>query len=202
MLFSRTNKSCEGFLLCGDYHDLRAAHEAVHEIVRQSPPLNSQRGIALGEFVLGLAYDIRKAYEQQREAIKLEGATGSENVTYYGVDVAFPYIILQLGALRWAAAFTTVSRQHQSVLYALEALTEDALFHFDASVSQQIMNRITSFGEMLQSQNIDDVMQEIHNCWINNNKRKIGELPTLLSNVTMIPSIREILEGAPRIKKK
>jgi hypothetical protein len=100
MLFSRTKaKNCIGFTLCGDYLDLHAANEMIHYIVNESSALKCQRNVDLSEFTLGLAYDIRKAYEQQREIINLDSADDKQ-VIYYGVDVTFPCFILQLATLR------------------------------------------------------------------------------------------------------
>ncbi len=196
MLFSRTKaRDSTGFTLCGDYLDLRAAHETVHNIVRNSPVLNCQRHFDLGEFTLGLAYDIRKAYEQQREIINLDGAD-DKHVTYYGVDVAFPYFILQLAALRWACAFTVINRNQQSILYALEWAVESAMNDFDATVSSEIVERLSAFGNMLQSQNIDSIENEIDAGWIQKKKRRFTELLELLVNVTTPSGIREIIERA------
>ena len=194
MLFSRTKpRDSTGFTLCGDYLDLHAAHQTVHDIVTNSPVLNSQRYIDLNEFTLGLAYDIRKAYEQQREIINLDCADDKQ-VTYYGVDVAFPHFILQLAALRWACAFTVINRNQQSILFALEWAVESAMNDFDAKVSSEIVERLSAFGNMLQSQNIDSIENEIDVCWIQKKKRRFTELLELLVNVTTPAGIREIIE--------
>ena len=194
MLFSRTKvRDSTGFTLCGDYLDLRAAHETVHNIVNNSPVLTSQRHLDLNEFTLGLAYDIRKAYEQQREIINLDCADDKQ-VTYYGVDVAFPHFILQLAALRWACAFTVINRNQQSILFALEWAVESAMNDFDAKVSSEIVERLSAFGNMLQSQNIDSIENEIDVCWIQKKKRRFTELLELLVNVTTPAGIREIIE--------
>lgn len=196
MLFSRTKpKNCIGFTLCGDYLDLRAANEIIHYIVNESSALKCQRNVDLSEFVLGLAYDIRKAYERQREIINLDGADDKQ-VTYYGVDVIFPYFILQLAALRWACAFTVVNRNQQSILYGLEWAVESAMNDLDATVSSEIVERLSAFGNMLQSQNIDSIENEIDACWIQNKKRRFTELLELLVNITTPPRIREIIERA------
>ncbi len=185
MLFSRTKaKDCLGFTLCGDYLDLRAAHEMIHYIVNESSALKGQRNVDLSEFILGLAYDIRKAYERQREIINLDGADDKQ-VTYYGVDVIFPCFILQLAALRGACAFTVVNRNQQSMLYGLEWAVESAMNDFDAKVSSKIVERLSVFGNMLQSQNIDNIENEIDACWIQNKKRRFTELMKLLNNVTI-----------------
>ncbi len=175
--------------------DLRAANEMIHYIVNESSVLNCQHNVDLSEFTLGLAYDIRKAYERQREIIKLDD-TDDKQVTYYGVDVIFPCLILQLTTLRWACAFTVINRHQQSMLYSLEWAVESAMNDFDVKVSSEIVERLSAFGNMLQSQNIDSIENEIDVFWIQNKKNQFTELLEFLTNVTNPPGIREIIERA------
>jgi hypothetical protein len=184
MLFNRikTQESI-GFTLYGDYFDLYAAHQMIHDIVTNSPVLNCQTNLELGNFTLGLAYDIRKAYERQREIINLVSADNNQ-VTYYGVNVIFPYFILQLASLRWACTFTVVNRNQQSILYSLEWALENAMNEFDTKVSLAIFERLLVFGNMLQGQNIDNIVNQIDACWIQNQKTPFIELLKLLNNVT------------------
>lgn len=53
-----------GLLLVGDYTSLRLLHEIVHDVNERSPLIREEDGP-----FLGLAYDVRKAYEQQREIL-------------------------------------------------------------------------------------------------------------------------------------
>jgi hypothetical protein len=196
MLFSRTNKrKSVGFILCGDYLDLHSANEMIHHVVSESPVLKSHTNLAMDEFILGLAYDIRKAYERQREIIKLDGVDDKE-VFYYGVDVIFPCFILQLAALRWACGFTVVNRHQQSILYALEWVVESAMNDFDAETSSQIIKRLSTFGSMLQNEDIDSIENEIHDCWVQNKKRRFIDLIELLTNVTTPGELRKLIEEA------
>lgn len=55
-------KNHAGVLLTGDYDSLRALHEVVHQVNEKSPILKNKEGA-----FLALAYEVRKAYEQQRK---------------------------------------------------------------------------------------------------------------------------------------
>ncbi|MGE6743982.1 DUF6904 family protein [Allorhizobium pseudoryzae] len=54
-----------GILLVGDHTSLTWLHEVVHEVNDRSPVIIDKEGS-----FLGLAYDVRKALEQQREIIQ------------------------------------------------------------------------------------------------------------------------------------
>ncbi len=67
MLDFKRVKSHAGMKLVGDYSTLRGLHELIHKVASSSPLL---REASQSEFLLGLAYDVRKAFEQQRDIIK------------------------------------------------------------------------------------------------------------------------------------
>ena len=78
-----------GLLLVGDYTSLRLLHEIVHDVNERSPLIREEDGP-----FLGLAYDVRKAYEQQREI--LAPPQGYEEMgTRYGVQILWPVLLLQ-----------------------------------------------------------------------------------------------------------
>jgi hypothetical protein len=81
-------------------------------------------------------------------------------------------------------------------LYSLEWAVESAMNDFDTKVSSEIVERLSAFGNMLQSQNIDSIENEIDVFWIQNKKSKFTELIELLTNVTTPPGMREIMERA------
>ena len=64
MLSYRLLRNHAGMLLMGDYESLVQLHEIVHDVNERSPLIEDEDGA-----FLGLAYDVRKAYEQQRESI-------------------------------------------------------------------------------------------------------------------------------------
>jgi len=63
MLSYQLLKNHAGILLIGDYNSLRWLHEIVHDVNERSPLIDDKEGP-----FLALAYDIRKAYERQRES--------------------------------------------------------------------------------------------------------------------------------------
>jgi hypothetical protein len=79
-------KNHAGMILVGDYATLRELHEVIHTVVGASALLREPRH---GEFLLGLAYDVRKAFEQQHE-IFAPPAHYEEVGPRYGLKVLWP----------------------------------------------------------------------------------------------------------------
>jgi len=70
---------------------------------------------------LGLAYDVRKAYERQREVI--QPPKHSEEIgVRYGVQILWPVLMLQQRLLRQSLAFLNHTAKTQAIAYALEAM--------------------------------------------------------------------------------
>ncbi|WP_244491207.1 recombinase family protein [Paramesorhizobium deserti] len=72
MLSYHVLKNHAGILLIGDCTSLRWLHEVVHDVNERSPLVTDKEGM-----FLGLAYDVRKAYEQQREVLQPPQEHGS-----------------------------------------------------------------------------------------------------------------------------
>jgi len=72
-----------------DYTSLRWLHEIVHDVNDRSPLIKDEEGP-----FLGLAYDIRKAYERQREILPPPPHC-EEMGTRYGVQILWPVLLLQ-----------------------------------------------------------------------------------------------------------
>lgn len=110
-----------GLLLVGDYTSLRWLHEVVHDVNKRSPLIKEEDGP-----FLGLAYDVRKAYEQQREI--LPPPQGYEEMgARYGVKILWPVLLLQQRMLRVLLGYLDHSKRHQAITYALEAVIEEGL---------------------------------------------------------------------------
>jgi len=110
-----------GLLLTGDYESLQWLHQTVHDVNDRSPIVRDKEGA-----FLGLAYDVRKAYEGQREIIprpRHQKSLGER----YGVRILWPVLLLQQRILRVSLAFLDHSRRHQAITYALESVIEDGL---------------------------------------------------------------------------
>ena len=66
MLVARPTRYGAGAMICGDYYDLRGLRQTVHTLARDAPISE-----AASEFSLGLAYDLRHAYQGDRETVTL-----------------------------------------------------------------------------------------------------------------------------------
>ena len=123
MLSYRLLKNHTGILLIGDYTSLRWLHEVVHDVNERSPLVRDKEGM-----FLSLAYDVRKAYERQREIIS-PPPHYDEMGLRYGVQVLWPVLLLQQRMLRGSLAYldhsgsalrmaylSAISRTHTSSL--------------------------------------------------------------------------------------
>ncbi|QXC52814.1 hypothetical protein KHC17_27125 (plasmid) [Agrobacterium salinitolerans] len=114
-------KNHAGILLVGDYMSLTWLHEVVHDVNDRSPLVVDKEGS-----FLGLAYDVRKAFERQREVIQPPKHFEEIGVRY-GVQILWPVLMLQQRLLRQSLAFLNHTAKTQAITYALEAVIEDAL---------------------------------------------------------------------------
>lgn len=121
MLSHSLLKNHAGILLVGDYTSLTWLHEVVHDVNERSPIVKDKEGS-----FLGLAYDVRKAYERQREVIQPPKHIEEIGVRY-GVQILWPVLMLQQRLLRQSLAFLNHTAKTQTIAYALEAVIEDAL---------------------------------------------------------------------------
>ncbi|MGJ7570932.1 DUF6904 family protein [Variovorax sp. RB2P76] len=139
MLVSRPTKFGAGITLGGDYLDFKNLHETVHFLAAENGPIPGNHC----EFVLGLAHDLRKAYEGARDEWLPEvPAYGG----YSAVNILWPNFLTQLGMLRAACAYTPTNRRIQSHLFALEACAEHALVEFDPAVGAMCMRWLANFS--------------------------------------------------------
>jgi len=114
-------KNHAGILLVGDYTSLTWLHEVAHDVNELSPLVIDKEGS-----FLGLAYDVRKAFERQREVIQPPKHFEEVGVRY-GVQILWPVLLLQQRLLRQSLAFLRHTAKTQSITYAFEAVIEDAL---------------------------------------------------------------------------
>lgn len=114
-------KNHAGLMLTGDYWSLHALHGMVHDINEHSPLVKNKEGM-----FLGLAYDLRKAFECQREIIKPPKHAPEFGVRY-GVKILWPTLLLQHQVIRHSLAFMSHDRRYQALTYGLEATIEDGL---------------------------------------------------------------------------
>lgn len=139
MIIGECTEKGKGIFLRGDYNDLRNAHNVLHYLSSTSKTL--QEGTAPGDWALGLAYDLRKAYEGQREQSEVGSDCGAayEKATYLGVKILWPVFLTQLSMFRQGAAFCPTTREVHAVLYSLEAIADFALRDRNADVADTVM---------------------------------------------------------------
>jgi len=121
LLSYRLLKNHAGILLIGDYTSLRWLHEVVHDVNERSPLVRDKEGM-----FLSLAYDVRKAYEQQREILRAPEPYEEMGIRY-GVRILWPVLLLQQRMLRTSLAYLDHTAKTQAIAYALEATVEEAL---------------------------------------------------------------------------
>jgi len=131
MLFGKTTKYAAGIFLYGDYHDLYSVNETIHELTEDIDEKN-------GDFLLGLAYDVRKAYERQRQEIKV-GIGEIDKMTYRGVNILWPIFIIQLRLLRFIAGIQPTNKRQQSDIFRLEYCMESALTSYDMKIGNEVI---------------------------------------------------------------
>ena len=135
MLSYRLLKNNTGLLLIGDYTSLRALHKVVHDINERSPLIKDKEGL-----FLNLAYDIRKAYEQQREILEAPHEY-EEMGLQYGVQQILPVILLQHRMMRTSLGYFDHSKMHQAMTYALEDVLENVVREIFKGDAQAIIDR-------------------------------------------------------------
>jgi len=131
MIITTPTKYAAGITLWGDYWDLHSLYETIHELTNGTS-FNED----IKETVLGLAYDVRHAYQRDKEEKKF-GHDEYDKVTYRGAKILWPIILFQLSALREFAAFQATTKEQQSNLFRLEACVEKSLNEVDRNVAAE-----------------------------------------------------------------
>jgi len=129
-----------GVVLWGDTWSLRAVHDLVHKVNEESPLVQNKEG-----FLLRLAYDVRKAYEGQREKAVREWF--EDKCPIYGVHILWPVLITQVALLRAGMAFIPTDRMDQSVTYELEHLIDRAVREASPAGADEILQQMNRIRE-------------------------------------------------------
>jgi hypothetical protein len=140
-------KNCGGITLISDYLSLRRLHDVIHDINERSSIIRDREG-----FLIGLAYDVRKAYEKKREIIKApEGYP--EHGERFGERILWPTILVQCRMMREGLAFMDHGKEHQAVVYELEHILEvaiDTQFKGGATAVKAQWRRLDPAGPYLE----------------------------------------------------
>lgn len=191
MLVSRPTKYGAGITLGGDYLDLTGLHETVHAIASETGPLAAHHY----EFVLGLAYDLRKSYEGKRDRwpSDAEAYTG-----YSAVNILWPIFLVQLGMLRSACAYLPTDRRIQSHLYALEACATESLSEFDPAIGAMCTRWLANFSLLHDSFLLEFVSQQTKSFLYGTSqgKARFRRLPRLLDEISPFSQAYQDFERA------
>lgn len=139
MLSYKLLRNHAGVLLAGDYNSLKVLHELIHVVNEKSPLVRNKEGP-----FLGLAYEVCKAYEQQREVIRPPEFFPEVGIRF-GVQILWPELLVQSRILRSSLACIDSSKWDQAVVFNLEAVIESALqddFGVQAAALQEWWERI------------------------------------------------------------
>ncbi len=133
--FEKTKKN-GGFILWGDYQALKSLHSFAMDISEKSHVLDTEG------LIPALAYDLRKAFEDQRESDKT--TIWNDEISIYGVEQVWPTFIVQVALLRTSLAFVDSNKYEQSQMYLLEGFLEDAVNTTFPKESHQILASYSS----------------------------------------------------------
>jgi hypothetical protein len=139
MLTSAPTKYGAGITVYGDFLDLDTLHHIIHKIAHEG--FVDERA---GNFILGLAYDIRKAKEKKREVKKL-GIPSQETANYKGVSVLWTEFLVQVALLRQYAAYRDTDHRDQAFLYLLEDCAITSLLAFNPGTGKECVELLLRF---------------------------------------------------------
>jgi len=131
MIITEPTENAAGVIIWGDYWDLHSLHETISELCEEAP-----FGVDIQETVLGLAYDIRHAYQRGREE-KEFGFDVYDKVTYRGCKVLWPIILFQINVLRQFASYQPTTKEQQANLYKLESCIEQSINDTDKNLASE-----------------------------------------------------------------
>lgn len=121
MLDYRLSEHFAGIHLAGDYLTLRALHQVIHQINEASPIVRDKEGL-----FVAIAYDVRKAYQGDREVIQPADDDTGIGVRY-AVEMLWPTLLAQVRTMRVSLAFMDSTKEQQGFTYLLESVIETAI---------------------------------------------------------------------------
>lgn len=126
-----SGKNNGGFLLWSDYSQLKPLHTFAMALSKQSTVLEYEG------LLPAFAYDLRKAYESQREIEKRK--VWDDEITIYGVEQVWPTFILQVALFRTGISFVDSTKLDQSHVFLLEYFLENAIRTTFPKEAEQIL---------------------------------------------------------------
>ncbi len=135
MLTAYPTKYGTGIEIYGDYYDFRSLHQVLHNIDQHIADVAFD-----GDFYMGLAYEVRKAYSGNRLKKKMQA---EDEAFYYGFQFSWPDILFTLNILRQRVGYMGSFHEVNAHLFALEHITMEALRQYDASAAIELVKWIT-----------------------------------------------------------
>ena len=135
MLYAAPTKKGTGLELFGHADDLENLHETIHFLCGGSEGALDQH-----EHALSVAYEIRKAFERQRDIRR------SEFGEQYGTQFVWPHIVFYVSYFRQLAAYRPTNKEHLANLMRLEFCLESALIEYDAKVGAEVVSLYPMVG--------------------------------------------------------
>lgn len=131
-----------GVILWGDYHALERLHKLIHHVANDGPFINDE-----GEFILDLAYDVRKAFQGNR---RLDYVTypNEDQTRVYGVEILWPGLLVRVGVLRHAMGFMPTSGIDQSVMFELEYIVHAAVRDVMPKMADDVIREVARIGSL------------------------------------------------------
>ena len=187
MLIGSSTKFGAGFTLAGDTNDLVDLHETIHYFASENGPIAPFHS----EFVLGLAYEVRHAYQGDRRVV----LTGNPDhaAKYYELDSLWLIFLVQLAMLRSAAAYVTNEKSHQANLYRIESCVQSAFESVDANSAKECMRWLANFS----LPNEDFLIDFVNDL----SKKHVSSETTLMRRIRSLPEfLRQISVYSPEYK--
>lgn len=195
MIFAHPTKYGTGIVIFGDYNDFRALHSFIYEASE-----NDIIPYEFQEYLLGFAYEVRKAYEGAREkkdcSQPMPHFEFEKNLMYVGFKYNWIDQLLTVRLLRWAAAFRPTFLHHQAMIFMLESITHSALVEYDAKQAEkiwEITKTLDIFDESYAMQWIPEVVSEFFSL-PNGKKRFTGLYNSLRDLMPLSENYREFYE--------
>ena len=179
MLHAAPTKKGTGLELFGHADDLESLHETIHFLCGASEGALDQH-----EHALSVAYEIRKAFERQREVRNT--ASGEQ----YGAQFVWPQIIFYVSYFRQLAAYRPTNKEHQSNLMRLEFCLESALVEYDPKTGAEVVSLYPMVGAVTPDF-LDGHIADITYSFLyasGSGKMRFRRLPTLVRSMTPFSS--------------
>jgi len=191
MLYATPTKRGTGLQLFGHRDDLENLHETLHFLCG-----GAEGEIDRHEHALSLAYEIRKAFEGQREQID------SEYGTMFGTRLTWPHVIFYTSYFRQLAGFRSTNKEHQSNLARLEYCVESALLEYEPKTGLEVVSMYPTMGA-LAPDFYDSYLSHILYIFLfesGSGKMRFRRLPVLLESLS--PLSQEYRQYAAMLERE